>query len=79
MKVRCKECHWIGQDKELLSGINPFDTEEQIMGCPDCKSIESCEVVCDEPGCNDFASCGTPTPLGYKHTCWKHKPKTGGE
>ena len=27
---------------------------------------------CEYPGCADWATCGTPTPEGYKHFCGKH-------
>jgi hypothetical protein len=77
MKAKCTECNWIGQDNNLLSAPNPFNASEIIRGCPDCKSIESCNLVCDELGCKDFASCGTPTKNGYRHTCWKHMPIKG--
>lgn len=33
--------------------------------------------LCDEPGCYDAVSCGTPTSNGYRNTCSKHKPVTG--
>ena len=27
---------------------------------------------CDYPKCFEWATCGTPTPDGYKHFCGKH-------
>jgi hypothetical protein len=33
--------------------------------------------LCDEPGCYDPVSCGTPTPDGYRNTCYEHKPDKG--
>ena len=38
---------------------------------------ETCEwqTRCDEPGCKEQVSCGTPTPTGYRNTCGKHRPK----
>jgi hypothetical protein len=31
--------------------------------------------ICDEPGCLNFVSCGTPTEGGYRHTCGDHQPE----
>jgi hypothetical protein len=36
------------------------------------------EARCDEPGCMEQASVGTPTPTGYRRTCHKHAPKQEG-
>jgi hypothetical protein len=30
--------------------------------------------LCDEPGCFNQISCGTPTPTGYRSTCHTHYP-----
>lgn len=81
-KVSCGICNWQGKDKDMLSGTNPFDNTEEIFGCPECKSIDSLFCVCDEPGCWEIVSCGTPTEEGYRSTCNTHDPfknKTRGE
>lgn len=71
----CKEClKWIGATGELLTAPNPFDPDDTIYGCPQCKSIDSMIQVCDEPGCTSVASGGTPHPGGYKMHCHKHPP-----
>ncbi len=31
--------------------------------------------ICDEPGCLEFAGCGTPTPERCRWTCGKHMPR----
>lgn len=73
-KVTCTECDFQGTDEMLLVASNPFDKDQEISGCPKCKSIETILVACDEPGCWKVASCGTPTEDGYRTTCGKHKP-----
>ena len=30
--------------------------------------------LCDEPGCMEHATCGTPTGIGYRWTCSEHNP-----
>lgn len=32
-------------------------------------------AICDEPGCLEFVSCGTPTANGYRSTCTRHRPE----
>ena len=74
-KINCQECGWHGLENELLSASNPFDVEDTIFACPECKIVESTIVnACDEPGCWSDVSCGTPTPEGYRSTCGKHQP-----
>lgn len=36
-------------------------------------------AICDEPECIAPVSCGTPTPDGYRATCYNHKPKKDNE
>lgn len=75
-KSRCTECGWIGETDEVLEAPNPFDafSQEIIQGCPKCKQVECMECVCDEPGCKLPVNGGTPTPEGYRQTCYKHNP-----
>lgn len=73
-KVVC-ECGWRGTDEELLMGQNPFEPAFTVYGCPQCKEIECFRTACDEPGCWKEDTCGTPTPNGYRRTCYEHCPK----
>jgi phage FluMu protein Com len=72
---RCETCREISLDANLLKAFNPFDRSEVIVGCPKCKSVNDFTAVCDEEGCVQQVSCGTPTPTGYRNTCSKHAPK----
>ena len=84
MKVKCDErhCGWHGLDDEILIAPNPFDSDEMLQGCPNCKQVNCMLVVCDEPDCWSEVSCGWPTldgePCnsgtgnGYQQTCGKH-------
>jgi hypothetical protein len=73
-KLVCKGCGWRGTADQLLQGNNPFAPHETIYGCPQCKEIEPHRTCCDEPGCWEQDTCGTPTPAGYRRTCDKHAP-----
>ena len=75
-KMRCQEqrCGWTGKRADLLKAVSPFEPDEEITGCPNCKGIDCMDLVCDEPGCCALVSCGTPTAEGYRHTCVMHKP-----
>jgi hypothetical protein len=71
---RCDQCRWTGAAEEMLSAPNPFDLTETICGCPRCRTIDEFELLCDQDGCDDVASCGTPIPDGYRQTCFQHRP-----
>ena len=69
---RCKECNRIFVLDALLTAKSPFSNDE-IYGCPNCKSVECFEELCDEPGCLENAGCGWPTDdSGYRRTCYAH-------
>lgn len=74
-KVRCRSCgaHWASS--ALLIAPNPFDPDETVHGCPQCKAVEDLEVCCDHRECWQAASCGTPTATGYRRTCYEHRPE----
>ncbi len=64
---------------ELLTAPSPFDDTDTLTACPSCRSCEDgFDLLCDEAGCNDEASCGWPThndtgeKTGYRNTCGKH-------
>ena len=61
-KIICEECTWIGETWQLLRAKNPFAQNEEITGCPGCKSIDCFLRLCDEPGCKNRVSSGFPTP-----------------
>jgi len=77
MRVRCekRQCGWVGDEGDLLSADNPFRKGERIYACPKCRAIDSTLYTCDEPGCDEFATCGWPSKGGYRHTCGKHMEK----
>ena len=69
-KWKCREC--AVTVTEYLTAPNPFDATDSIIGCPNCKCVDSLEGVCDEHGCNQISSCGFPTETRYRRTCGKH-------
>lgn len=75
-KLVCQECNWQGRTSDCLEATNPFGKEGTIHGCPDCKEVECFATACDEDGCWESVTCGTPTPDGYRMTCSKHEPKS---
>ena len=73
-KSVCRECGWRGKTKEVLCAANPFDSAETVLGCPHCREVNSMRTVCDVDGCWEQDDTGTPTPTGYRRTCWDHRP-----
>ena len=71
-KYTCSECDHLTM--EPLSAVNPFDSQDTITGCPNCKQAESLKVACMALGCQREASSGTPGGWGYRYAwlCWKH-------
>lgn len=57
-------------DYELRPNIGEIMRDEQI----DSIRLKAIVGLCDEPGCYDEITCGTPTPDGYRSTCSKHAP-----
>ena len=70
---RNRHCGWCGTEDDALQAPDPFKPDETLIGCPECLDM-NLEVVCDEPNCWAVASCGAPTPTGYRHTCFNHAP-----
>lgn len=75
-KVICegRRCGWRGTEEEMLRAQHPFDEADAVYGCPQCKGVGSLLIACDEPDCWLPATCGAPTPTGYRQTCFRHMP-----
>lgn len=74
-RLRCQACSQIFPESALLTAHNPFDPPETIYGCPNCKQCdEGFVLLCDHPGCERDATCGTPAHSGYRQTCGEHCP-----
>ena len=76
---RCMNCRKELKGSEFLTAPSPFDPTDLLTACPHCKQCdEHFELICDEPGCTQQASCGWPTGDdsdewgGYRNTCGKH-------
>ena len=65
-RSKCGVCDLICNNDEFLTAINPFDESDTIIGCPECKSIDSMVPVCDITSCTEVVSCDTPTAHGYR-------------
>ena len=71
-KYVCASCeaHLFGD--QLLEAPNPFDLDDTITGCPECKAVSDTWLACDEDGCWRRADCGTPSQSGYRQVCGNH-------
>jgi hypothetical protein len=78
-KIKCTDCGWIGtsesadqvEDPKPIEGTEP----DFWLVCPECRTPENFQSLCDEPGCKKAVSCGKPTPNGYRQTCSQHMPR----
>ncbi len=71
-KWQCKECKKHHLESELLKAANPFDAEQVVWGCTECKCVDCFDEICDEPECKQPASCGFPEKEDYRRTCYQH-------
>ena len=81
MKYECKLCALTILDSEFLSAPSPFDPEDILHACPQCKQVsDGFEHLCGIEGCRGYVSCGFPVPqefqeqlkTKYLHACIKH-------
>lgn len=66
-------CGWQGTSATVLRAPDPFNEGDELIACPKCR-CQTIRTCCDEPGCWEEATCGTPTPSGYRRTCGPHHP-----
>lgn len=69
----CNECGRICSDGEYLKAKNPFNKQDDIIGCPHCFAVDTLVGCCDEPTCKSESTCGWPDHNGkYRRTCGQH-------
>ena len=63
----------------VLTAPNPFDPDDIVVGCPNCRSVGTMVQCCQVEGCGRRADSGNPGGYGYRyfHACWRHAPKAG--
>lgn len=72
-KCRCKICRWTGRPEQRLCAPSPFDAGDRLYGCPNCKTADSFEWLCDVGDCQREATCGWSDGKGeYWRTCGEH-------
>jgi len=73
VKYHCPECEKTFLKENMLTAPNPFDPDDEVCGCPWCKSCIQPNLVCDEKGCNELFTMGwLDDETGYRLTCYKH-------
>lgn len=73
-KWRCADCEEVC--RETLTAPNPFDPDDIVTGCPNCKAVNSLTGACQVGNCERPAGGGHPGGHGYRYvwTCWEHRP-----
>jgi hypothetical protein len=73
---RCDECdHRLTKEAMVVHNIphpKPGFASVPVHQCPECGAVGQFVNVCDEPECHKDASCGWPSPEGYRRTCGDH-------
>ena len=72
---KCLECGHKFYTWQFFTATSPFDENDTLSACPECKTVQRAEELCEEHGCELTASCGTPFGAGgYKRHCHLHPP-----
>ena len=69
---QCDSCNAVSLEAELLRAPSPFDPDDELVGCPTCKSCEGFTELCEIDGCEMPATCGGPVGGIYRRTCGPH-------
>lgn len=62
--------HKDGRAMIWTGGLSALESGFSFVGWDDPHFMP--ELECNHEGCYEFATCGTPTPTGYKRLCEKH-------
>ena len=61
--------YW-GKGGMITGGLSALEDAFEVLGWPEPRPCPA--QTCDEPGCSERSTCGTPTPGGYRRVCGKH-------
>ena len=76
----CTECGWKGNATNTAIVKIIGGKISTVLCCPKCDTMKSTiHKCCEEPGCAEIATQGTPFKCGYKRHCHKHPPTDGLE
>jgi hypothetical protein len=70
-EYQCQECREISRLAALDKVTDPKSPRVWVV-CPKCRTPENFNRVCDEDGCTQLVTYGSPTTTGYRSTCAKH-------
>lgn len=59
-----------GAPSLTTGGLSALEGAFAVLGWSD--PYPCPEGACEHPGCTEWATCGTPTPDGYKRLCGMH-------
>jgi len=70
--------HTVDRLLATLVAVRATPTPDSLdVECPHCVVTHEwpCPTIgrCDEPGCGRMATCGWPSPGGYRRTCHDHR------
>lgn len=65
---------YISKGRRHSAGLSALEGAFVALGLSDPHPAPA-HLLCDEPGCGEESTCGTPIPGGYRRTCHKHIPK----
>jgi hypothetical protein len=70
----CRQfAYWSDRDGGYWTGgLSALEEAFEVLGWDD--PMPAPQARCDEPGCMEQSSCGTPTMTGYRRTCGPHMP-----
>lgn len=52
-KARCRVCLWVGMWRDILRAPHPWDEDDILVGCPDCKAVNTVYEACGVDSCYD--------------------------
>lgn len=74
----CTQCLKRVAYTDILLAENPFDKDDNLTGCPHCRSVNPFVPACEHEDCaNDTSCAGVGIGEKYVYTCTKHRKEFG--
>lgn len=77
-KAMCRDCSWKGMWLDILRAAHPWDEDDILVGCPECKGVNTVYEACGVDSCYEpFYVTHFPRGPGSGITfCKKHEENT---